>query len=315
MKRLSLFFGALLVLGGFALANSAFIVDEREQALVIMFGEHQRTIESPGLNFKIPFVQNVVIVERRVLDLDPSVEEVILADQRRLQVDAFARYRIVDPLQFYKAIGGGTDFRIMERTLQSRLAPQLSAAMRSTLGSVTLVDILSNARATVISRIAASLREAESTFGIKVVDVRIRRADLPDQTSQAIYGRMKSERDREASEFRAQGLEQGQQIRSRAERERTVLLAEAEREAQRLRGEGDRQAIRIQAEAYGKAPEFFVFYRSLQAYRETLQGDDTTMVLNPRGDFFQYFENAPVGVLPTPAAEPVPQPAAEPAPQ
>ncbi len=290
MNRLILILGVLLVAAGFGLSSSAFIVDERQQALVIRFGQYKYTVAQPGINFKVPFIDTAVFVERRVLDLDPSVEEVILADQRRLQVDAFARYRIVDPLRFYQAVGGGTDFRVMERILQSRLAPQLSAAMRSTLGSVTLVDILSETRSSVIGRIAANLRDAERTFGITVVDVRIRRADLPDQTSQAIYNRMKSEREREAAEFRAQGLEQAQQIRSRAERERTVLLAEAEREAQRLRGEGDREAIRVQSDAYGKAPEFFALYRSLQAYRETLKGSDTTLVLSPNSDFFQFFE-------------------------
>ncbi|WP_445681735.1 protease modulator HflC [Radicibacter daui] len=300
--------------------SSLFVVDESHQAIVTQFGNPVSVIQDPGAHFKLPFIQDVVYMERRVLDLDPQVEQVILADQRRLQVDAFARYRIADPLAFYKSVGGGSDFRTMETILQRRLVPQLEAALRSVLGNVNLVQLLSAKRTEVMEQIRHEMTTQGVAFGIEVVDVRIRRADLPDQTSQAIYARMQSERQREAAENRAQGQEAAQQIRSRAERDRTVLLAEAQRDADILRGEGDREATRILAEAHDKAPEFYAFYRSLQAYRTAMADQKTTLVLSPKSQFFRYFEqldpvlsgpsdpadSPPVAGLPTPGELPVP---------
>lgn len=261
---------------------SLFTVNQTQQALVLQFGEWKRTIQEPGLHAKIPFVQNVVFLDARVLDVDPPVEQVILADQKRLEVDAFARYRITQPLQFYQSVGN-------EVVAEQRLAATVNSALRRVLGNATLLNVLSKERVKVMTDIKAQVNQEAARFGVEIVDVRIRRADLPDATSQAVYERMRSEREREAKEARAQGSEQAQQIRSRAERERTVILAEAQRDSQVLRGEGDNQAIRILAESAGKSPDFYAFYRSLDAYKAAMKGDNTQMVLSPDSDFFRYF--------------------------
>ncbi len=261
---------------------SLFTVSQTQQALVVQLGEPKRTIQEPGLHAKIPFVQNVVFLDARVLDVDPPVEQVILADQKRLEVDAFARYRIKDPLKFYQSVGN-------EMVAEQRLAATVNSALRRVLGSATLLNVLSKERVKVMSDIKAQVNLEAAGFGVEIVDVRIRRADLPDATSQAVYERMRSEREREAREARAQGNEQAQQIRSRAERERTVILAEAQRDSQVLRGEGDNQAIRILAESAGKSPDFYAFYRSLDAYKAAMKGENTQMVLSPDSDFFRYF--------------------------
>ena len=267
---------------GILASASLFTVNETQQALVLQFGEPRRVIQEPGLKAKIPFIQNVVIYDRRVLDLDPPVEQVILADQKRLDVDAFARYRITDPLRFFQSVGS-------EMVLEQRLNTVVVSALRRVLGNVTVLAILSDERSQVMADIRQQVNGEAQRFGIDVVDVRIRRADLPEETSQSIFARMRSEREREAAEFRAQGQEQAQQIRSRAERERTVIIAEAQRDSQVLRGEGDNQAFRIIAEATGRDADFYSFYRTLQAYRDSLRNEDTTMVLSPTGDFFKYF--------------------------
>ncbi|MQP66018.1 protease modulator HflC [Niveispirillum sp. SYP-B3756] len=264
---------------------SLFTVDQTQQALVLQFGEWKRTIKEPGLHAKIPMVQNVVLVDARVLDVDPPVEQVILADQKRLEVDAFARYRITDPLQFYQSAGS-------ELVVEQRLATVVNSALRRVLGNVTLLAVLSSERQKVMTDIKEQVNQEARRFGVEIVDVRIRRADLPEATSQAVYDRMRSERDREAREARAQGNEQAQQIRSRAERERTVILAEAQRDSQVLRGEGDNQAIRILAESASKNPDFYAFYRSLDAYKAALKGDNTSLVLSPDSEFFRYFNSA-----------------------
>ncbi|OYQ32311.1 HflC protein [Niveispirillum lacus] len=261
---------------------SLFTVSQTQQALVVQLGEPKRTIQEPGLHAKIPFVQNVVFLDARVLDVDPPVEQVILADQKRLEVDAFARYRIKDPLKFYQSVGN-------EMVAEQRLAATVNSSLRRVLGSATLLNVLSKERVKVMSDIKAQVNLEAAGFGVEIVDVRIRRADLPEATSQAVYERMRSEREREAREARAQGNEQAQQIRSRAERERTVILAEAQRDSQVLRGEGDNQAIRILAESAGKNPDFYAFYRSLDAYRAAMKGENTQMVLSPDSDFFRYF--------------------------
>lgn len=277
---------ALVAVVGVLLASTFFVVDERQQALVIQFGAIKKEVREAGLHTKIPFVQTVVIYDRRVLDLNPPTEQVLLVDQKRVEVDAFARYRIVDPTKFYQSVGS-------EQVAEQRLNSVTSAALRRVLGGVTLQQVLSKERGAVMQRIRAQVDEEAQRFGIHLVEVRIRRADLPEATSQSIYARMKSEREREAAEFRAQGAEQAQQIRAKADRERTVLIAEAERDAQVLRGQGDAEAIKIYADAFSRDAEFYGFYRSLQAYRKTLGAEDTTMVLSPNSEFLRYFQRLP----------------------
>lgn len=276
--------GVVIALLGVVAASSLFTVQETEQALILQFGEPKRVIQEPGLNAKIPFIQDVVILDRRVLDVDPPIEEVILADQKRLKVDSFARYHITDPLKFYQSVG-------TEAVVEQRLSSIVRSALRRVLGSVTLAAVLSDERTEVMGDIRDQVNAEAINFGTDIVDVRIRRADLPEETSQSIYARMRSEREREAAEFRAQGQEQSQQIRSRADRERTVILAEAQRRAQTLRGEGDNQSLHILAEATSVDPEFYAFYRTLEAYRNSLRGSDTTYVISPSGDFFRYFRD------------------------
>lgn len=286
MKRiliLAALAGAVVV---FFASSALFVVTERQQALVLQFGEPIRVVTSPGLSVKIPFIQNVVLLDRRVLDVDPPVEQVILADQKRLDVDAFARYRIVDPLRFFQTAGN-------ERVADQRLAAIINSALRRVLGNVTLLAVLSSERTRVLNEIHQQVDDEAKNFGIKMVDVRLRRADLPEETSHAIFARMRSEREREAAEARAQGQEQAQQIRARADRERTVLLAEAQRDAQKARGEGDNQAMKLISETMGKDPQFYAFYRTLEAYRNAFKAEDTTYVLSPNSEFFQFFGHMP----------------------
>ncbi len=282
MNRSLLIVGIGILLAGVIASASLFTVNEAQQALVLQFGEPVRVLRDPGLKAKIPFIQEVRILDRRVLDLDPPVEQVILADQKRLDVDAFARYRILDPLRFYQTAG-------TEAVAETRMNAIVNSALRRVLGSVTLLAILSDERPRVMNDIRGQVNDEAKRFGIEIVDVRIRRADLPEETSQSIFARMRSEREREAAEARAQGQEQSQQIRARADRERTVILAEAQRDSQILRGEGDNQALKLIAEATSRDPQFYSFYRTLEAYRKALNKDDTTMVLSPTGEFFRYF--------------------------
>ena len=280
----SLIIGVVLAVAALILASaSLFTVNETQQALVLQLGAIKKQIREPGLKVKLPFVQNVVILDKRVLDLDPPEEKLILSDQKRLNVDAFARYRIQDPERFYQSLGS-------EHAAEQRLATVVNSALRRVLGSVTVLDVLSAKRDQIMADLKSQVNQEATRFGIEIVDVRIRRADLPEEASQAIFNRMRSERVREAAEQRAQGEEEAQRIRASAERERTVTLAVAQRDAQILRGKGDQDALKIINEATGKDPEFYAFYRSLQAYRETLRSGDTTMVLSPDSDFFRYFE-------------------------
>jgi len=268
---------AVLILVAF---NSLFVVDQTAQALVIQFGRPVREVRDPGLHVKSP-LQNVVFYDRRVLDYEPPSEQVNSNDQKRLVIDSYARYRIVDPLQFYKSIG-------TEAALQLQLGAIISSTQRDVLGNVVLTALLSPDRSKIMSDIRDKVAAQAKSYGIEVIDVRIRRADLPQENSQAIYARMQSERQREANEYRAQGAEQAQGIRARAERDRTVILAEATKQSQILRGQGDAESIKIYADAFGKDVDFFTFYRSLEAYRTAI-GPDTTMVLSPTSEFFQYF--------------------------
>jgi membrane protease subunit HflC len=251
---------------------------------VLQFGEPKRVVTEPGLHFKLPFVQNAVYIDRRVLDFDAEPQEVILGDQKRLVVDAFARYRILDPLRFYQAVGD-------EGMLRGRINTILDASLRKVLGEVPLFTVLSADRVALMSRIRESANNEAKQFGIDIVDVRIKRTDLPAENSQAIYRRMQTEREREAKELRAQGAELAQRIRSRADRERRVIIAEAEKEGAIIRGEGDANAVRIFADAVGRDIDFFTFYRSMQAYRAALADDNTSFVLSPNSEFFRYFES------------------------
>jgi membrane protease subunit HflC len=277
-------FGFLILLAIVVGYGAMFTVHQNEQALVLQFGEPITTVETPGLHFKIPFVQNVEYFDRRVLDYDPPAEEVIAADQKRLVVDTYTRFRIVNPLRFYQTVGS-------ELGIRNRLGALVSGSLRRVVGNVTLASILSAERAQIMEDIRKQVNTEAQAFGIDVVDVRIRHADLPEANNQAIFARMQSEREREAKEFRAQGAELAQRIRSRADREKVVILAEAQRQSQITRGEGDSDSIRIYADAFNKDPDFFAFYRTLQAYREALGNGDTTMVLAPDSDFLRFFND------------------------
>ncbi len=275
---------AIAVVISILLAQAAFIVPETEQTLVLQFGNPVEQYITPGLKFKIPFMQDVLVFDKRVLDVDPPPEEVILADQKRLVVDTFARYKIKDMLQFYKSLNS-------EEQANTRLNNIINSTLRSVLGNATLADVLSGKRDQLMADLKQQVNAAVTGYGIDIVDIRIGRADLPKQTSEAIYARMRTERQRQAAQFRGEGQEQAQKIRSEADKERTVLLAEAEKQAQISRGEGDAEASKIYATAYNKDPEFYAFYRTMQAYRDSLPGDDTTLVLSPDTDFMRYFKD------------------------
>jgi len=287
MNRAMMVSAAAAVVALMLASSSLFIVNQAEQALVLRFGAHRATIKEPGLHAKIPFIEDVVRYDLRLLALDPPEEQIILGDQKRIVVDTFARFRIADPLKFYQSVRTETQAR-------AQMTQIISSAMRRGLGQVMLPSILSEERAHIMSQIQQDVAErANRELGIQVVDVRLRRADLPEETSQSIYDRMKSERERQAKEARAQGYEWGQQIRARADRERTVILAEAQRQAQIERGQGDAEANRIFAEAFGKDPQFFALYRSLQAYRHALADGNTTMVLSPDNEFLRALGSGP----------------------
>lgn len=276
--------GAALLLAALVAYSSLFTVNMTQQAIVLQFGEPiGGVVTEPGLHWKLPFVQNVVYIDRRLLALESPAEEIIASDRRRVVVDAFARYRIVDALRFYQAV------RDPSRT-DDRLMPSFESALRNTLGDNTLEELVRDNRAGLMRKIQETFNRATTELGIEVVDVRIRRADLPDANSQAIFRRMQTEREREAKEFRAQGEEESQRIRSRADRERTVLLAEAQKQAEIIRGEGDAEAVKIFAQSFGKDEEFFAFYRSLKAYRNALGKQDTTVILSPESPFLKYLQ-------------------------
>ncbi|GAB1715570.1 MAG: protease FtsH subunit HflC [Nitrobacter sp.] len=269
---------ALLVVG----YSSVFTVSQTEQALVVRLGEPVRVVTDPGLHFKAPFVDSVIDIDKRILDLEQASQEVIASDQKRLVVDAFARYRIKDALRFYQSVGSVQVANVQLTTL-------LNASLRRVLGEVTFIQVVRDEREMLMARIRDQLDKEASGYGISVVDVRIRRADLPEQNSQAIYQRMQTERQREAAEFRAQGGQKAQEIRAKADREATVIIAEANSAAEQIRGQGDGERNRLFAEAYSKAPEFFAFYRSMTAYQNGLKGSDTRFLLRPDSDFFRFF--------------------------
>lgn len=275
----------LIALGllAFISYNTLYVVQQTQQAIVLQFGEPKRTVQTPGLNWKIPFIQNVIFYENRVLSMvSQGSEQVILSDQKRLEVDTYARYSIVDPLKFYQTV------RTI-RIAQERLEAMVDSSTRRVLGNHSLVDILSEKRNDIISTIRNEVNASSEALGISILDVRIRRADYPDATSQNIFNWMKSEREREAKEFRATGEEEAQKIRATANKERTVLIAEARRSAEIIRGSGDSKSIAIYAEAFGVDEDFYSFYRSMQAYRKSFSENTTSMLLSPDSEFFRYF--------------------------
>ena len=288
----------VVVLGAAAAAvyASAFIVHQNEQALVLEFGKPKRVVQQPGLHWKLPLVETVDIFDKRILDLDTSTQEVTASDQKRLQVDAFARYKIVDPLKFYQTLRDQT-------VVRSRLGPILESAMRRALGASTFQDVVRDKREALMRQIAQNVNEEGEDFGLQIVDVRIKRADLPEQNQKSVFDRMRAERQREAAEFRAQGTGEASRIKATADREVTVIKAEATRKGEELRGEGDADRNRIFADAFGRDPDFFAFYRSMQAYEQGLQPDGTKLVISPDSEFFEYFNNA----RGTPATPPRPQ--------
>ena len=275
--------------------SSLFTVYQTQQALVVRLGKVVRVVDEPGLNVKLPFIDNVIDIDKRILDLEASEQEVIASDQKRLVVDAFARYRIKDPLRFFQTLGS-------KSAADSQLNILLNSALRRVLGESTFIQVVRDERADLMARIRDLINHEAASYGIEVVDARIRRADLPEQNSQAVYQRMQTARQREAAEYRAQGLQQAQEIRSKADREVTVLVADATSKSEQIRGEGDATRNKIFADAFNKDPDFFSFYRSMQAYENGLKPNDTRMVLNPDSNFFRYF-NDPSGkpVSPAPA--------------
>ncbi|MEY3551732.1 MAG: hypothetical protein RL735_80 [Pseudomonadota bacterium] len=301
---------ALMALAVAALvaATSLFTVGQNQQALILRLGEPvpgRALVTAPGLHMKVPFVETVTLFDRRILDLETPKQEVLASDNNRIEVDAFLRYRIVDALRFYQTVGDVS-------RANNQLGSVLSSALRRVLGEATMVQIVREGR----SQLMVSIRDlvnAEATrLGVEVIDVRIRRADLPRQISERVFDRMKTERGREAAEFRAQGAEAAQRIRAKADRDVVVLRAEAQRQADQVRGEGEAERNRIFAEAYTPDPNFFAFYRSMQAYETGLRGSDTRLILSPTSEFFRFFGQAsgqrpgqPVGA--TEAPRPVPQ--------
>ena len=268
---------------------SMFIVQQHQQALVLEFGKPKRIIDQSGLHWKLPVVETVEYFDKRILDLDTESQELFSSDQNKLIVDSFARYRIIDPLRFYQTLRN-------EMGVRSRMGPILDSSLRRVLGSATFAEAVRDNRQGLMNQIQKQLNTEASGFGIEVVDVRIKRADLPPQNSASVYERMKTDRQREAAEFRAQGEEQSRRIRAEADRQVTVMRAEADRDARRLTGEGDAERARISNEAFNQDPEFYQFLRSMEAYEKALQGKDTRLVISPNSqtfrDFFRYFSES-----------------------
>jgi membrane protease subunit HflC len=305
--RLSLVGGAIavvLLVAAIVGYSTLFTVYQTRQALVVRLGQPVRVITEPGLNVKVPFIDSVIYIDKRILNIESPAQEVIAASQdssivsadqagERLVVDAFARYRITDPLKFYQTVGPAG--------ASSQLAILLNSTLRRVLGGATLADVVRDKREELMGRMRDQLDHDAQPFGIHVIDVRIRRADLPEQNSQAVYQRMQTERQREAAEFRAQGSQKSQEIRAKADRDVTVLLAQANSKSEQIRGQGDSERNRIFADAYGRDPDFFAFYRSMQAYERSMQKGDTHLVLRPDSDFFRYFGD-PSGKAMSPVA-------------
>jgi modulator of FtsH protease HflC len=295
---------AAVILALLTAYGALFTVYQTKQALVVRLGEPVRVITEPGLHVKAPLIDTVITVDNRILDLENAPQEVFASDQRRLVIDAFARYRITDVLRFYQTVTNTEGANL-------RLSSLLNAALRRVLGEATLIHVVRDDRAALMARVRDQLDREARAFGIEVVDVRIRRADLPEQNSQAVYQRMQTERQRQAASIRGEGNQKSQEIRAKADRDVTVIVAEAQSKGEQVRGDGDAERNRIFAEAYGKDPDFFAFYRSMQAYEAGLRANDTRLVLRPDSDFFKYFGNPTGKEMPKAASKPAaPQPSA-----
>jgi len=274
---------ALVVLIVILVAQSVYIVSQVEQAIVLQFGEPMRVVKEPGLKFKVPLIQNVVYYDTRLLNLDPPAQEIVLGDKKRLDVDSFTRYQIIDPLRFYQTVR-------TELQAQSKLEEIVNSSVRNVLGRITLQELLSEKRSQIMANISSAVKNDAAQIGVKVAEVRIRRADLPIEVLQAINDRMKAERERDAKEARAQGQQAAQQIRATADKESTIIVAEAEKQAQIIKGEGDKEATAIWNKAASVDEEFYAFYRSLEAYRKSMAKGDNSLVLSPDSEFFKYFK-------------------------
>ena len=272
---------SVVLLALYVISDSYYVVVQTEQAVLFQFREVVRVTEAPGLHFKVPFIQTVEVFEKRVLAVDAPSQEIMLAEQKPLEVDAFARYRIVNPLLFFQRLQN-------ERIAQDRLSSLLNASLRSVLGTVKMATLLSPDRVAVMGKIKDEVNVEAKDFGIEIVDVRIRRTDLPQKTSDAVFARMQSQRAQEAAQLRANGQQQALETTSASDREAVVILAEAQGKAEKLKGDGDRKALEIMADATSKDPQFFAFWRSLAAYRESLRPDNTTYILSPDATFFKY---------------------------
>ena len=270
--------------------TTMFTVNEIQQAIILQFGDPKRVIQKAGLNFKIPFVQNVVLLDKRILNLDAPSEEIIASDQKRLIVDAFARFKIKDPLKFYISVGN-------ERVARSRLSTIINSRIRGVLGKEELATLVSKERARLMDKITEDVNAEASKLGIEIIDVRIKRADLPQANSEAVYRRMQTERLREAKEFRAEGAEIAQTIRSTADKEVTIILAEANKKSEILKGEGDARRNKIFADAFGRDPNFFSFYRAMQSYEKSLIGGQTSLILSPDSEFFRFFGKSGLSLI------------------
>ena len=274
-------FGLIIVVAGVTAYGALFTVHQTQQALILQLGNPIRTVPEPGLHLKLPFIQNIEFYDNRILDLDPPVQEVILLDQKRINVDAFARYKIVNPLEFRKRAVTNQNFRQV-------FGNRLNAAIRAEIGKILLGDMLTEKRSQVMDVISRHMKAQAAEFGTEVIDVRIGRTDLPEATAQAVYNRMRSDRVAHAAKLRAEGEEQKLKIQAIADKDRTIIIAEAQRESEILRGQGEGERNQILGEAFGQDPEFFDFYRSMEAYGEAL-GEGTTMVLSPDSEFFRFF--------------------------
>lgn len=284
MNKRLIIIGVVTLVAVFVAMGSMFTVSETQQAIVVRFGNPKHIVQNPGLHFKVPFIEDVRYLDKRLLNLDIPAQEVIAADQKRLVVDAIARFRIVDPLLMYTRVR-------TENGARQQLNTVLVSNIRQVLGSEVFVTLLSGERAELMHRIRDNVNRDARNYGIEIVDVRIKRADLPAANSEAIYSQMRTAREREAREARAEGAEQAVGIRARADRDRTILLAEARKKSEILRGEGEGQAVKIFADAFGIDEDFFEFYRSMQAYKKALGNDDTTLILSPDSEFFKFFNS------------------------
>lgn len=267
-----------------AFQSSFFTVDQRQQALILQFGEPIRVINTPGIKFKLPFIQNIVFFEKRIIDLSLPEQEVIASDQKRLIINAFTKFQIIDPLKFYTTVGGPFG-------LTNKLSGILDSSLRQVIGEVTLNELLTENRGDIMKKIKDAVGASSNIFGIKIIDVRIMRADLPKENSDAIYARMQTEREKEAREIRAKGAEEAEKIRAEADKQKTIILAEAKKNADIARGNGESESNKIYANSFGRDPEFADFYRSMAAYKTAFNNDKTKMIISPDSDFFKYFNN------------------------